>query len=677
MIALAGRTRGQPASRSHDNTDVSELPLPLPAEHIPPGTRDWRGTDTARWAAAAPARWTHPLWAVAALSAAAVWSIAAAPDDICTVARPCDADWEYVALSLVAVLTLYWTWRQPRLALAGLAVTAGGALLDAGPTALVTGPQDVAMLGALAFALLTLAHRVAARRRQRSLAEAAAGPERHRLPAEVRGFRRGRVSFVMASLLLAVSLFALWRGQSLVTGYEDRAERGTRTTAQVTEVDGDDDGATMKVTLPDGSTRRLTVLFPEDHPVGSTVVLVVDGGWTRLVAEPYDIVGWQLLLLGTAVPGLAFLANGLTGQRRQRRLDTIPLPVLKVLVREGEDNGRTWVYAADDLTARRPVLSFHSLYAVDDPDDPTDAYPEDMANGERPGPAADDMEAVRWEREIAEAVAACQDTEPPLREAVLYGAPRAGGEIAFLAMADDGDELEAERSVTPVKPVGVGLFPRTTWGARTRPGDPGDLGGAGGPEPTRGPRRTRSIAETARGMTRTSDPLVWSADRGSRIVGLLLLLVQGGGTWAILEDGFSWQSLLLVIGLPWLVHSVSTALNWRVTADRDGVWIAGAWRVRRLRWDEIAGVHQGSDSIRFSLTGGRDVELSPTGAAAIQQMRGGTAAATRAVDTLRVLRHHPELRPARDADPAEQGMPLGPLVVTAAVLWGVAVLMLS
>ena len=75
----------------------------------------------------------------------------------------------------------------------------------------------------------------------------------------------------------------------------------------------------------------------------------------------------DFFLSGRSIPawvaGLAFLANGVTGHLAARRLRREPLPVLHVLVREGEEDGRTYVFAADDTEGRRSVLCFHSLYA--------------------------------------------------------------------------------------------------------------------------------------------------------------------------------------------------------------------------------------------------------------------------------------------------------------------------
>ncbi|MGW1148628.1 hypothetical protein ACWD6I_27160 [Streptomyces sp. NPDC002454] len=623
---------------------MSDFPLPLPPDRVPEGARDWRTHDTVQWAAAGPPRWTHPLWSIGALLLATVWNIAATPDEACTPDRPCGTAWTYVALSVLALVTLYWIARQPRLALVGLVVTGSAAAWDAGVGELVTAPWDLALLAAWAFALVGLVHRLAAAGRQRALAETAAGPDRHALPPEARAFSRGRFSFVLASVLLAVAVLAFWRAEQVAGAYETRAATAARVSAEVTRAEVDDeDVSLLHVALPDGGTRTVEALFPEDHPVGSTVELAVDGEWVRLVAEPYDVFGWEVLLLVTAVPGVGFLANGTVGQRRHRRLDTDRLPVLRVLVREGREDGRTWVYAADDLAAARPVLSFNSLYVPG----PQDVVPE----AEHRGP---EEEAAAWERQREEIVAAFRGTgpAPELREAVLFGAPRTGDEAVFLAPAQGGTDVAFERSVTPVKPVAPGLL-------RGRRG------------PRRSTRSAHRSADIARTMTPGARPLSWSADRDSRLVGGFLLLVQGGGMWALLDDGFSWQWLLLLLGVPWLVHSVSTALNWRVTADRDGVWVCGPWRARHLPWDGIATVRHRGDALTLGRHGQDDVELSPVG---FRHRESSSAA--RAADTLRALVDHPHLRPTEAAGPGEQGMPLGPVVVATATAWALIVLLL-
>jgi hypothetical protein len=619
---------------------------------------DWRSADAATWSAAAPARWAHPLWPVCALVVAMVWSVAAAPEAACTPAEPCGTDWWGSALAGVGLLSLYWIWRLPPLALVGLGVTVAGGLLDTGLLAAFDGAADLAMVLALAYAVVTIVHRLAAASRQRLLAEQAAGPARHTLPAAAGRFRRGRLSFALAALLLAVGMFALLRVQQVVDAYEEHAAHGARVTAEVTRVTDGEDVTVLKVASPDAGSHTVETAYPEDHPVGSTVELVVDGEWATLAAEPYDVFGWELLLLVTAVPGLAFLANGATGHLRALRLRRAPLPALKVLVREGHTDSRTWVYAADDLAAKRPVLHFQSLYAADHDDEE-----EDDGGAEDEKRFAFEAEAAReeWAAEAAKAVAALGGTDPvpPLCEAVLFGAPFAGAEAVLIAADEDG-EVSVECSVTPVRPTTAKLF--------DVPGRPRRVsGGSVGPD---GGRTTASMEPTV-------DPLTWSAGRGSRALGLFLLLVHGGGTWAALGDELAWQWLvLLVLGMPWLIGSVSTALNWRVTADHGGLWLNGAWRVSHVPWNRITGVQHTDDGIRVSVSEGKDVSLSPTGWAWLERRLGRHPAAVRAAEEAGALWQDPALRPARDATAAEQGMPLGPVVLAVAVLWGTAVLLL-
>lgn len=90
--------------------------MPLPAEHIPPGTAEWRTPDARRWLAAVPARWAHPLWAVLTLVVSMVWELEAAPVPVCTSAEPCGTDWLGLGTAVVPLLTPYWCGgsRDPR-----------------------------------------------------------------------------------------------------------------------------------------------------------------------------------------------------------------------------------------------------------------------------------------------------------------------------------------------------------------------------------------------------------------------------------------------------------------------------------------------------------------------------------------------------------------------------------
>ncbi|MGW5969563.1 hypothetical protein [Streptomyces sp. NPDC055186] len=626
---------------------MTRRPVPLPAEHIPPDTADWRTPDARRWLAAVPARWAHPLWALLALVASLVWDVMTVPAALCTSADPCGTDWLGLGMTVVLVLTLYWVWRQPRLAFAGLAATLVGFAVEGGFAAAFSEPSALAFLLAAAFTAAGLVHRLAVAGRQRSLALEAAGPVTQPLPAAARTFRRGRFSFGLAALLLAVAGFGCWQAQQVADAYEERAAGATVLSGRVTALEQDDDGIDILKVEADGRTRRFETAFPEDFPVDSRVDIVVDGDWAALVAEPYDAFGWELLVLVGSVAGLAFLANGVDGRARSQRLRRGPLPLLHVLVREGQDDDvRTWVFAADDPEGLRPILYFHSMCAFEDKDRDKD------------GRDADDGPAAVVELGKVAEILRGEDPPPPLREAVLYGVPYAGAEVAFVSRDDaDDPEVSVECSVTAVKPAVPGWVER-------------------GPRRRKRKNPRHSLDEIAAGMTPTTGPRVWTAHGFSRAVGLGLLPVQGGGIWAMLDEGPSWTWLWLAVGLPWLVTAVATALTWRITADRDGLWVTGAWRVRRVPWNVITSVRHSDDGIRVGRAEDSPVELSPTGWAWLERRLGRAPHAERVAEEVRALLLRPELRPLQEAPAGRQGVPVGPPLVALSVLWGAAVLLL-
>lgn len=637
-----------PHTAAGHNALVNRPPVPLPAEHIPPGTADWRTPDAGRWLAAVPARWAHPLWAVLALVATAFWYVDGAPLAPCTSAEPCGTDWSGLGMMAVLVLTPYWVWRQPRLALAGLAVALVGFAEDGGFTESFGEPYALGYPVAAAFTTAGVVHRLALAGRQRTLALEAAGPVAQPLPAAALTFRRGRFSFALAALLLAVAGFGSWQAQQVADAYEERAASATQLSGRVAALEQDGDADILKVEA-DGRTHRFETAVPEDFPVDSQVDIVVDGDWAALVAEPYDAFGWELLVLAGSVAALALFANGVDGRTRSVRLRRGPLPVLKVLVREDHEDGRTWVFAADDTETLRPILHFHSLHAYEEEDEH-----EGAAGG---GEGDDEAEAVDLTK--VRAILTGDDPPPPLREALLYGAPYAGAEVALAARLDaDEAEVVVECSVTAVKPAAPGLVTR-------------------GPKHRERNSEQRPVEEIAASMTPATGLRVWKAHGFSRAVGLGLLVVQGGGIWAMVDDGPSWHWLWLPLALPWLVSAVSTALTWRITADRDGLWVTGAWRVRQLPWDAITAVRHSEDGIRVGT--GKDhpnIELSPTGWAWLERRLGREPYAVRAAEEVRALLLRPELRPAEEAPTARQGMPVGPPLVAVSLLWGAAVLLL-
>ncbi|KAF0647326.1 MULTISPECIES: hypothetical protein [Streptomyces] len=647
-------------------------PLPLPADRIPPGVADWRSADARRWLATVPGAWAHPLWAVLLLALTTVWMAVAFPDPVCTPAEPCGADWAGTGVFAALLLTLYWVVRQPRLALLGLAVVLLGHLEEGWSGSMLAEPWWLAFVGALAFTAAGLLHRLAVAARQRALAAEAAGPAAHPVPPAALRFRRGRLSFVLAAPLLAVAVYGFWQAQQVADAHERRAAGLAPVSGRVTL--SDEDELVIAVAVGD-RVHRVDTYYPERYPVDSRAELLVDGDWARLAAEPYDVVGWELLVLAGLVGGLAFLANGVDGRTRSRQLHQGPLPVLRVLVREGHDDGRTWVYAADDPAAERPLLHFHSLHAFEEDEEDEENGRDGQGDGRR-GPHGEDDDGADGDDELAEglrrvgAILKGEDPPPPVREAVLYGLPYTGTELAFVAPdGDDPDEVAVECSVTAVRPAVRGLL----GGGLPGPAPDGRAGRPGGGQR---PGR-RPVDEVAATLEPSTAPRTWGANGVSRAVGGVLLLAQAGGVWALLEDDVSWLSVFPLIGLFFVVTSASTVLNWRITADRDGLWIAGPWRVRRVLWGDVEAVrhNRGGDLV---VVRERDTEvtLSPVGWPWMERRLGREPYGPRAADEAHALLRRPELRPLEEAGPSQQGMPLGPLVAAVSALWGAAVLLL-
>ena len=107
-----------------------------------------------------------PLLAVLALAVSVAWEVAAGPVPACTSAEPCGSDWTGLAVAVVLVLSLYWVWRQPRLAIGGLAFTVLALAVEDGVTAFAR-PSALAYLLATGFAVTGLVHRLAVAGRHR------------------------------------------------------------------------------------------------------------------------------------------------------------------------------------------------------------------------------------------------------------------------------------------------------------------------------------------------------------------------------------------------------------------------------------------------------------------------------------------------------------------------------
>ncbi|MEV6923755.1 hypothetical protein AB0M46_04465 [Dactylosporangium sp. NPDC051485] len=199
----------------------------------------------------------------------------------------------------------------------------------------IAGRVDESQLGwraLLPLALLAAVVGVARLRWEEPLASALRRqpPAPHRLPGV------GALSGVAGALLVAAGLAAmgltLWR-QDQVDAQQAAADRVTAEVLQHV-----DDGAAVRLRLPDGTEFDADVLAASDYPVGSRVEVLVDGaGLRQLSTEPYDITVLFLPLVPVVGGGVALLARAYGRRRMLHRLFAEPQAVHAVRVLDHGD----------------------------------------------------------------------------------------------------------------------------------------------------------------------------------------------------------------------------------------------------------------------------------------------------------------------------------------------------
>jgi hypothetical protein len=140
-------------------------------------------------------------------------------------------------------------------------------------------------------------------------------------------------------------------------------------------------------------------------------------------------------------------------------------------------------------------------------------------------------------------------------------------------------------------------------------------------------------------------------------------------------DDMGVDTLLPLLGLALAPGGLSIFLNWRVTADRSGLWLAGAYKVRQVTWEELRAVGCTGGALEIRRVGGRTWAPS-LGWPWMERRLRLRPSYVRAVEEISAMHAHPELRPTEESPDRDHGLPLGPLLTVLYVLWAAALLIL-
>ncbi|MEU9734850.1 hypothetical protein [Streptomyces sp. NPDC048002] len=568
---------------------------------------------------------------MSALVVTIVFAVAAEPAPACSDAAPCGPDWGSMAQVGLAVGLLYWFVRLPELTLITAPVVAVMVMWGEVPGADLTSQvANFFVLVALGFGWAAAFERLAARSRQRQLGERAAAA-RHPLPQPLGPVARGTLPLAAGMVLCAAAAGAVLMGLDGVRADEQHASRAAQITATVTRGGSD----TVRVRTADNRRLTVNVLYPEDHHVGSTVTVLKDGPWQRLAAEPYDAFGWQLLALAAGLPGLSLLTVGALARHRAAALRRAPVPALRVLERI-DDEGRTWIYAADDTTGRNPLFSCLWTAPLPEDDTPTDRIEDEAGNGFK------EQDGIRL------------DTR--LHEAVLFGAAYESAELVLVTTdRDRAAEPVVIRTSSPVRPAKTGRKPRFEA--------PSDAH-----HDTSARQRQARIEQIADTLVSTEHPVRWGPGPAARTVGTAFTAAMTAGAFLIAHlittDGFDWHLLLPLLALPGWVHFTALLLNWRATADNTGLWLTGAWTVSRIPWERLRAVeYTDQGSVEMHRTDGSTWRLAGLGEPRLERLLGFRPSHVRMAEEVSVLYAHPELRPTEPSSPRDHGLPWGPVLL--------------
>ncbi|MEH0418938.1 hypothetical protein [Streptomyces sp. B21-083] len=413
-------------------------------------------------------------------------------------------------------------------------------------------------------------------------------------------------------------------------------------------------GVAVLVPGADAPVRRGRLLFG----LGSFVLAlaVLTGATAGLWGSAEDQEGAWVFTVFLAGLGATALTSGWLGRRRAGALRGTPVPVLRVLVRD-DAQGSTEVYAADDLSAERPLFTVELSSFDEDDDDDDDDDDEGDGGGGGEDRAGEDEEGVD---ELRRALLGLDDdTLGPVREAVLYGAPFDGAEILVVSADEDPEQPPlTEWSAGPVRPLSPYASRRRVARHRVQAADSLQLELQG---------RELVEQQATVGQVRR-----WRAGWLDWLGTVLVVLwcLWPVRNWFDDPDLATWKLVALpLLGL-FGAAAVPMKLAWRVTADRSGIWINGLRGPLHVPWDDLRFVRRRSLELKIDWQNGNWAVSAPRWGR-LQRRRGLTHPYDALAAELTAMRLDTELRPTGESDAAERGRPLWPLAVVLAAVWAV------
>ncbi|KJS54636.1 hypothetical protein [Streptomyces rubellomurinus] len=474
---------------------------------------------------------------------------------------------------------------------------------------------------------------------------------------------------VLGCLLLVVAatlpLYGLWEQQR----QEERDAAAVRVTGTAGEFDQDglltvhyqapsarDVLKAAPAGSPTGPTATLDVWWAERPKPGQSIPLLLDGDQVRAEGDDYDPSG-QLVFGGLiALPGLLLLGSALAHDARRRRPGFVgAAPALAVRVR-ADARGDLLVLPVDgppDGPALWRLKEWERYYWARDghPDLPEhpgpgwlpehpdlegneEDYPEPVL---RQDPDEDEEEYGELvERATPEQAAAWSARAARSVPAVLYRGPDGPDQqLLFRPALLDGDPHWVAAVVAP-----AARSPRLTrqgehyrerelavraLSARTLADAP-----AAGPDTERLPALRWELPLPVRALT---GPLA------AVLIATAVVLLGDSGWWSGLVRPLWIGSMAVFL--------IGGAASWQLVADRDGLRVASAFRVRQIQWRQIgaAAVHRGRLTIR--LHSGEEIAISTWLMAALAGHFGERYDPARLARTVALAAHRPDLRPAQ------------------------------